>query len=570
MRSFPSLLDQPFSFWQLRLLTEQQFRDEAKARGVYLQSPQLEALHRLRLIVPVLRVARDGRRIAAMARGKDPYIWEAAHWQPTARVDLQQACEEGRLHDPAKEHFIARHRLQREVGELTYRSSEYLYSHHQLLALPTVRMALPHIAYRSNGQASGFGDVYPAISGHWRSQAEWLRPRLIAISALESLYYPPIIGHIRWNGEDLDRFEDWRNKLRPRALLDWLGVDAAWLTGSARLLLDQARVIDPLGDWSELVREADSTSWEKLGGEARSAVDLRIGAEIMLRYYERLAEGRLAPRIKPPAPRERDPFADRLRQRGRLDATLADFGLSPHPRLVLVLEGETEMLLFPRVMAHFGVRLDREFIAIENAKGVGRDLSALVAYAVAPPTERDEEGKYLRPLRPLTRLLVVVDAEGKYATEAGREGRRQVWVERVLATLPLEDRTAAVRESVEHLVAVETWDRKGQSFEFANFTDRQIALASEKVDRRTTLSSAQRTTMAASIRASRGNLAPLLGRGSKVDLADSLWAVLEEKIKASKQRGTEARIPIVRVLDRALGLAHELPRKNVVIPLRKP
>jgi hypothetical protein len=513
-------------------------------------------------------VARDGRAIAAIARRGDPFIWEAAHWQPTTRADLIRARDTGRLHDPAEEHFIARRRLRREIGDLTYDSSEYLYSHHQLLALPMVRAALPHVTFTADGQADGFGDVHPAHSGFWRSQVTWLYPRLVAISALEPLYHPEIMRNIRYNGDELEDYEDWRRRLRPGALLDWLEVDAAWLKDSATHLLEQASGFDPLGGWSVLLGDADPDSWEKLRDQARSAVDLRIGAEILLRYYERLAEGRLAPKVRPPAPRERDPLADRLHPHGRLDATLARFGLSPHPRLVLVVEGETEMLILPRVMAHFRVPLDREFISIENARGVGRDLSALVAYAVAPPTEREESGRYLRPLRPLTRLLVVADAEGRYATEADRERRRQVWIKGILATLPAADRTTAVHDAVERLVAVATWDRKGQSFEFANFTDRQLALASAKVDPRTNLSDKSRVAMAARIRASRGSIAPLLGGASKLDLAEALWPVLEAKIRLAQKRGTQLRIPVVGVVDRAVTLAQELPRKNVVIPLR--
>jgi hypothetical protein len=568
MKSVLDLLDLPFSFWQLRPLTEQQFRTEAKERGVYLPAQQMEALHRLRLLVPIFRVARDGRAIAALARRGDPFIWEAAHWQPTTRVDLINARDSGRLHDPRQEHFVARRRLRRQIGEFTYDASEYLYSHHQLLALPVVRAALPHITFAPDGQADGYGDLYPAFSGHWRSRADRLYPRLVAISALEPLYHPEIMRNVRYNGDELEEYEDWRRGLRPRALLDWLEVDAAWLMDSARHLLEEASGFDPLGGWSTLLGDADPDSWEKLRDQARSAVDLRIGAEILLRYYERLANGRMAPSIRPPGPRERDPLADRLRPRGRLDSTLAQFGLSPHPRLVLVVEGETEMLILPRVMAHFRVSLDREFISIENARGVGRDLSALVAYAVAPPTEREESGRYLRPLRPLTRFLVVADAEGKYATETDRERRRQVWIEGILTTLPTVDRTAAVRDAVERLVAVATWDRKGQSFEFANFTDRQLALASAKVDPRTKLSEKKRVAMAAGIRASRGSIAPLLGGASKIALAETLWPVLEAKMRLAQKRGTQLNIPVVAVVDRAVTLAHELPRKNVVIPLQ--
>jgi len=565
MRSPLELLGQPYSFWQLPLLTEDQFRREAKGRGLQLFERQLEGLHRLRVLTPFLRVSRDGRAIAAAARRGDPDAWDLAYWQPTHRIDLLRAREAGHLHDPAAEHFIARRRLRREVAEITYRSSQYLYSHHQLLALPLVRAALPYFRYSREGIVSGF-EVHRATSGYWQGQARWLQSKLIALSALEPIYYPNTIRRIRYNGDELEHYDEWRNKLRPRAMLDWLEVEPSWIKESAGALLDQAEALDPMGRWSELVREAHPDRWEWLQGEARSAVDLRVGAEILLRYYDRLARGRIAPKIKEPAGRYRDQFSGRLKPRDGLDRVLTDFGLSPHPRLILVVEGETELLLFPRVMELLGIRRDRNFIAIENAQGVGRDLSALVAFAVAPSTERNADGRYLRPLKPLTRLLAVMDAEGKYATPKSREQRRQVWVHRILQTLPAEDRTSPVRKSIERLVGVKTWNRKGGSIEFAHFTDRQLAIATAEVDGRTSLSLSKRIEMAEGIRKSRGSLAPLLGSGSKVDLADALWPVLRRKIERAQSHKNEGRIPIVRMLNHAIAMAHELPQRNVVIP----
>lgn len=569
MRSPIDLLDLPYTYWQLPLLTEAHFRREAKARGLHLQEHQLEDLHRLRLLTPFLRVRRDGRAIAAAARRGDPDRWETAHWEPTNRRDLLEAREAGRLHDPAAEHFIARGRLQREVGDITYRSSEYLYSHHQLLALPALREALPYLHHSTSGKV-GFGNVHPISSGHWLGQAVWLHPRLIAISALEPIYYPEIIGRISYNADELEQWEPWRRNLKPRAMLDWLGVDADWVRESARILLAQADQRDPLGRWLEVVREAEPQRWELLQGEARGAVDLRIGAEVLLRYYDRLAQGRLAPTIKPPGRRERDEFGGRLRPAGGLDRTLTDFGLSPHPRLILVVEGETELLIFPRLMGMFGVRRDRDFIAIESSQGVDKDIAALVAYAVAPQTERDEEGRYLRLKRPPTRLLAVMDSENTLATAEGRKRRREAWIKRILDTLAPADRTESVQESIEHLVApVGTWNRKGESFEFAHFTDREIAKAINQVDRRRNAPSFEkRIEIVGRLRASHGNLDNTLGGTSKVTLAEALWPILKRKIEIAEKRGTERNIAIVRVLDQAIDMAHG-PRRNVVIPLKE-
>ena len=154
-------------------------------------------------------------------------------------------------------------------------------------------------------------------------------------------------------------------------------------------------------------------------------------------------------------------------------------------------------------------------------------------------------------------------------TREEREKRRQIWVGRILRALPREHRTASVRESLDRLVYVETWNRRGLSFEFAHFTDRQLAGAIARLDDRPRQPSlSERTSQVGRLRTSRGNINNLIGWTSKLDLADELWPVLERKIRRAEQSKTEGRIPIVRVLDRATDLARELPRRNVVIPLR--
>jgi hypothetical protein len=319
------------------------------------------------------------------------------------------------------------------------------------------------------------------------------------------------------------------------------------------------------------VREADPERWLRLSGRARSAIDLRLAAEILLSYYEDLARaGRAAPLPTNESARRfvRSDFDRRLKPRGGLDELLTRFGLSPHPRVVVVVEGATEMRLLPRVMELLDIARDDNYIQVQDAEGVSANLSALVAYAIAPRGALEQDGRYIALTRPLTRLLSVTDAEGPRATAAMRAERRQSWIERVLRTLPREQRTASVRASVARLVHVDVWNRGGASFEYAHFTDRQIADAIDALDRRPRRPTLEELVeLVGKLRDRHGNLEMLLHGTTKPDLADALWPVLEGRIRRALERGTERRIPIVRVLDRAIGLAHEVPRRNVVIPI---
>jgi hypothetical protein len=57
-----TIVSEPFVFTQQRPLLPGQFLSEAKQSDMSEQ--ELEAFHRVRLLVPFYRVARDGRQIA--------------------------------------------------------------------------------------------------------------------------------------------------------------------------------------------------------------------------------------------------------------------------------------------------------------------------------------------------------------------------------------------------------------------------------------------------------------------------------------------------------------------------
>jgi hypothetical protein len=282
-----------------------------------------------------------------------------------------------------------------------------------------------------------------------------------------------------------------------------------------------------------------------------------------------LVRARRASGAPPARARTRHAFEHRLKSRRPLDETLTAFGLSPHPRLVLVLEGDTELALFPRVMGLFDITTDDDFISIQNAEGVKRDLSPLVAF-VAPRVEEEEGERYLKLLRPPTRVLVVFDPEGPFTSADTREERRKVWVNRIQRTLPAEHRTLIISRQIDQLVHVATWNRRGESFEFAHFTDRELAKAILATRRRGQPPTLDRMTQhVAAHRRRRGNLKTLLKGDSKLALADELWPALERKIDRARRANTVTRVPVVRVLDEALALANELPRRNLVLALHE-
>lgn len=298
VRSTVDLARLPYSFALNRLLLPEKFVSELRDRGVLLERERLEALHQLRLVVPLLRLRRETREIASEYRRNPGEASALAHWQPTSRWDLDQALEDGRLFDPAKERFISHSQLTRALGDTHYQASVYLYSPQQLIYAPLIQESLPWLQQRGrNGRGTPKLMVHPLWRHRQLEQAKRLRELALAVLTLEPLYYSQVIGTLQldsarggdWNSE-FDRYRAWRREQPLGRPLRWLGANSRWIADAGVELLRLADRNDPLGDWAELLPHASPERWSRLKGKARSAVDLRVAAEVLLRYHDHLIE----------------------------------------------------------------------------------------------------------------------------------------------------------------------------------------------------------------------------------------------------------------------------------------
>jgi hypothetical protein len=568
MPSPSELLDNPYVFTQLSLLTPDEFLKQVELRGLKASIDFLQAAHRVGLLCPFIRVKRDGRAMASVARRNDSWSRMAGQDHLTTRRELLEARDRRGLHDPSKEPFQSRTRMARTAYGVTYQSSQYLYSHHQLLSVPALKRMVPFLEFGSPDGRGARVKVGPGYEIMVRADASFRASLIAPLSVLEPLHYPSIVGTFSGNVRGIEAWQRWRKAVGPAKVMKSLGIKAQWLRDSGSRLLLMAEQVDPLGRWSEIVRDARPATWWYLKGDARSALDMRLAAEILLSHYDALVEAHRAPALPKRTGMERTEFGTRFRPQGKIDRTLTTFGLSPHPSLILVVEGDTEERMFPRLMKHRGVSTDREFITVVNREGVDKEISPLLAYAIAPVVEEDLQPRQLLATRPLAHVLVLSDPENSMTTEKKREQRREVWVSRILKSLDDEYRTDAVRQALESLVHVDVW-KGDQSFEYAHFTNRELAVALGAVDGRFGMRTlADRIEIVKQQRSDGANVLHALGkRGSKVSLADELWPVLLQKVQAAEAKGTASKIPMVRVLDRAVDLALSTHRGQVIIPL---
>jgi len=101
-------------------------------------------------------------------------------------------------------------------------------------------------------------------------------------------------------------------------------------------------------------------------------------AEVLLQFYEDLVERGAAEPLPDLPWRLWHPLFDRISDRGGrdLDGELVHLGVSPHPGVVLVIEGETEDCLIPRIFDHLGLRRTPDLIHVLCLSGLRQATSA--------------------------------------------------------------------------------------------------------------------------------------------------------------------------------------------------
>jgi hypothetical protein len=203
-------------------------------------------------------------------------------------------------------------------------------------------------------------------------------------------------------------------------------------------------------------------------------MDYRVAAEILLRTLEDLGLSDLSARPSRKGRMYESVLDERLQpEPERLDEMLASRGLSPRPAVLLVLEGETEMLLMPRVLAEiYGNPVPPTLVELVDMKTIDRDLDLLVRHEARPQARRQPDQRCCPPHEAAIADPCSVDPEKKYADGASVQRQRDLLVRRLHEALPVGMRSAAAMRQLRHLVQVVTWVTV--PWEFANFSNTQL------------------------------------------------------------------------------------------------
>lgn len=580
-----SALDEPFVFTQRQALTVDGLITELRKRKVgWADRGQIEALHREGLFVPIYSIAYDPAnvrtRAAAVGRqmSKDD-VRAILEYTTTEGFGLIEERAVGDLRSPSADGYTPWRRERRTFQGRPYQTKQYLYSYHQLLAVPMIERLWPRLEGRRGGTWKL--KLHPYELAFARPEASFFARLVRPLTVLEAVYLPEIVENLSMPGlrsgdweQDFRDWDDFRASFDPVAALAGLGMTAEAVLSTGEGLLTRAKGLDPAAAWHELTRMVHPSFWTRLEGDARTAMDYRIAGELFLLFYEDLARHNAAPELEPITGRSWHPRLERLQtDRSELDQTLTRFGLSPHRAVVVILEGKTEQLIVPRVFDRIYKPSWKNRIRLFDAQGVNQNIDTLAAFVATPPVI-DSEGDAVTLAYQPTRFVVLSDAEGPNASAHSRAQRHTKWINRIFDALPYQLREEIDRSELDDLVQIKVWDETGLDFERAHFTDEELAdgllaIAPHGPSRTELLERLARS------RAERSGLGrvwtdwPRPPQPQKPRLAEYLWPVLEGKIDAAREAKSPEDVPVLKAVVEVMDLARRYPRHTRVVMRRK-
>lgn len=534
-----ALLRLPYVFTQDHVWRTDELLKEAKRRGHVVSLSTLQRLHEHRLLMPLYRladVAVSGRRIDITRQdilGMNPRGW------------LLEAAIDGRLRDPADEGYCLAWPYERPEDEKDRRWwNGFLFSSWQVLDLAA---ALQELGWLEQGYE-------PPDRAH---RANDRRKLTLALAALSGRHLANISGQITVpSGLGFDGFHEARIAIDEAQRLALVTYPTDRLLPDAESLLEQAHS-DPLIDWWPVIRHANHQGWDKIQGISAHCLWMRLGAEVLLRAHEEVAATGALPELPDVAEATwRSPLHDRVvSQRAGADSlerALGAFGLLPHPRVLLLLEGETEMVHFPKLLSIFGLNLPH-LVRLQNCHSSEVNPQLITRYAIAPRLAGVRGTTQMTESHP-TCLVVAMDPENRWSDEDGRLAERRSLQGAIRQEVEAQGgRIADV--DLDWLVTIHVWGT--QKYELANFTDEELVpafmtLGVDQLRERWQVSEEQVAEHLRYTREGAHDIKVTFGRlrlrENKPRLAELLWPALQAKCEAELGSG-DIKTPALMVLN---------------------
>ena len=142
---------------------------------------------------------------------------------------------------------------------------------------------------------------------------------------------------------------DWHEYVRlwdAKRVADELGLDPGEILGMQRRIASAASSMDPLREWDDLIRFVSVDQKQRLRGKALLADALRNMATMLSLFYEDVTGERVPEEF---SARRTILLSDESPLR-ELEYVANKYHLNPRPRLILIVEGESETEQMPRLL----------------------------------------------------------------------------------------------------------------------------------------------------------------------------------------------------------------------------
>lgn len=173
---------------------------------------------------------------------------------------------------------------------------------------------------------------------------------------------------------------------------------------------------------------------------------------------------------------QHDRLTPRHKEAQTLERALAELGLSPHPKVILLVEGETELYHVPKLLAEFGLTQPQQ-VRVQRTKGSKINAHLIARYGVTPRIGRKLQDRWMLDAS-LTALVIAMDAENDFATQDKRDKVKRQLQDAIREEVKYQDAEISQRE-LDALVHVHVWG--DDKYELANFSDDELVPAITKI-----------------------------------------------------------------------------------------
>ena len=364
---------------QFQLLDSRRFLRFLEVRDIRMREEELGHFEKIGFLYPILRLKRpkiekDGRiRYAGIS---------SSAWY------LKRYLEAGLLEFPNSMNVRPWDEYRDKQGE----QNTFIYYHpyqvfliHRFLSLTRIMVTSSYLEMATEIEHARAFKREKKFHEEIKKSFIKARPRLIRqiglFLQLQNAYQPDYRGTVQLTfptEESFDRWVDWRqNRFSPSEVLKDSGMSLEEVKDLRDYFAVQAHFIDPMSRWYPLIRLVPFTKKEKLKGKALLAQDyyeivgilnffLRDSTKEEQPDPDDIVDGRRGEWKDGYYGKKFDYKDPDIRKR-----IISDYLNVPIPKVVLLIEGDTEETVIDILMNAFGIVPENEGIAIHNFEGTG-------------------------------------------------------------------------------------------------------------------------------------------------------------------------------------------------------